>query len=78
MARRGVATQSTDHVNNGFVGSPFVASHANDGNFDQDLVQTSGACAHTENTPPVWWQVDLLEVYEITKVAIANRNQHSK
>ena len=54
---------------------PFIASHANDGNFDTSLTETSGACSYTEPTPPVWWQVDLLETYEITKVAITGRKE---
>ena len=78
VAPRGNATQSTDYIDARFVRSPLVASYANDENFDQDLVPASGACAHTKNTPPVWWQVDLLEVYEITKVAISGRKQYRK
>ena len=78
IAVRGTATQSSTNVNTGFVASPFVASHAIDGDFDTSMTETSGACSHTENSPPVWWQVDLLEVYEITKVAITGRVQDGK
>ena len=75
---RGTATQSSVYTDRSYAGSPFVASHAIDGNFDTNVTQTSGACSHTENNPPVWWQVDLLEVYEITKVAITGRVQDGK
>ena len=42
------------------------ASYANDGNFD-----IAEPCSHTGGEQ-VWWQVDLLELYLITKVAITN------
>ena len=74
MALIGTATQSTTHANKALAGSPFVASHANDGNFETSVIHARGACSITESTPPVWWQVDLLDVYEITKVAITTRN----
>ena len=73
MALRGTATQSSDWVQHSFRASPFIAGHANDGNFDTVVTETSGACSLTKDTPPVWWQVDLLKVYEITKVAITGR-----
>ena len=74
VALRGTATQSATHPNTDYAASPFVASHANDGNYGTSMTTTRGACSLTETTPPVWWQVDLLKVYEITKVAIAGRN----
>ena len=48
------------------------------GNFETITIPSRGACAVTERTPPVWWQVDLLEVYEITKVAITARRNDRK
>ena len=54
-----------------YTASPFVASHANDGNNEASMTKTSGACSRTTSTRPVWWQVDLLQVYEILKVAVA-------
>ena len=77
MALRGTATQSSTHINTDFVGSPFEASSAIDENFDTSMIHTSGACSHTERSPPVWWQVELEEVYEITKVAITQRKERS-
>ena len=63
----------------GYRTSPFVASYANDGNYETSMIATSAiGCTITLNTPPVWWQVDLLQVYEITKVAISLRKEHSK
>ena len=75
MALQGTATQSETHVYPSYYGSPFVVSHDNDGNFDTSVIASSGECSITETTPPVWWQVDLLEVYEITKVAITGRKE---
>ena len=74
VALRGTATQSETHANT-WDTSPFVASYANDGNFDASMTPTSGSCAHTELTPPVWWQVELEKVYEITRVAITQRKE---
>ena len=75
VALKGTATQSATHVNT-WDTSPFIASYANDGNFETSMTETSGACSFAErNKPPVWWQVDLLNVYEITKVAITGRQR---
>ena len=78
MALRGTATQSTTYSESGYRASPFV-SYANDGNIDTNIVQSSETgCSLTEPTPPVWWQVDLLKVFEITKVAITGRDENGK
>ena len=74
MALRGIATQSSNYSN--AARSPWPASNAIDGNYDNS--RKSGVCAHTHITAPVWWQVDLREVYEITKVAITGRLKTSK
>ena len=78
VAMRGTAMQSKNWLSNGWATSPFVASYANDGNFDSSMTATGGACSLTGATPPVWWQVDLLKVYEITKVAITGRKEYRK
>ena len=78
VAVKGMATQSTTHIFEPYAASPLIASYANDGNFDTRLNETSGACAETRITPPVWWQVDLFEVYEIMKVAITGRQRWCK
>ena len=78
VALEGKASQSRDHVSRGFSASPFVASYAIDGSFETSVTNGRGACAIAERAPPVWWQVDLLTVYEITKVAITGRKEHSK
>ena len=57
VASGGTATQSSDTGNR-------VASLVIDGNFDY------GLCARTKDDAPVWWQVDLLEIYLVPKVAI--------
>ena len=77
LALRGVATQSSTY-RNGWVTSPFVASYANDGNFTTSMTGTGGACSLTGITPSAWWQVDLLEVYAITKIAISGRKEDGK
>ena len=69
-----MATQSSNYSNS--VTAPWAASNANDGNYDNS--RDPGVCAVTHNTPPVWWQVDLLEVHEITKVAITERLRNRK
>ena len=65
VALRGTATQSSD--NEEYLGQYSVASQAIDGNF-------GSRCSRTNPYAPVWWQVDLLEVYLITKVAINSGN----
>ena len=76
MALRGIATQSATSSNSRYPTSPFIASYANDGNFDTSMTETSGACSFADkNQPPVWWQVKLMEIYEITKVAITGRKE---
>ena len=80
VAPRGIATQSENHINTRYAASPFIASYANDGDLGSSMVTTStrGLRAIAEVTPPVWWQVDLLKVYEITKVAITRRQAYGK
>ena len=77
VALEGEATQSRDHVTGGFTGSPFVAGYAIDGNFETSVTTGRGACAIAERSPAAWWQVDLLQVYEISKVAITGRKENS-
>ena len=78
VALRGTATQSTDWLQCSFHASPFVASHANNGNFETSVIPSRGACSLTKDTPPVWWQVDLLKVYVIAKIAITGREEWCK
>ena len=68
VAPTGIATQSETHIDTDWAASPFVVSHANDGNFNTSMTQTYCACTYTEPTPSVWWQVDLLELYQMTAV----------
>ena len=79
VAVTGSATQSsTAPVNTDLPGSPFVASYAIDGIFDTSFSQAGGGCSSTDITTTAWWQVDLLKVYEITKVAITGRLEYRK
>ena len=75
VALGGTATQSETYPDNDWPESPFVASHANDGIFNTSMNEIRGACSHTTRDAPVWWQVELQEVYEITKVAITQRKE---
>ena len=61
IAKNGNATKSSVHR---WGGHP--ASFANDGNLDTNV----HTCALTGPSAPSWWQVDLLDVYEIDKVAL--------
>ena len=81
VALRGTATQSHTHIYPDYASSPFLASYSNDGNFQTSMTatSTSGACSIAESSkPPVWWQVDLLKIYHITKVAITGRSRLGK
>ena len=73
VALGGTATQSSVHTASSYAGSSWVAGHANDGDLESKITRTSGACSYTKSTPPVWWQVELQEIYEVTKVAITER-----
>ncbi|XP_048057036.1 uncharacterized protein LOC125274677 isoform X4 [Megalobrama amblycephala] len=48
-----------------------VAQKAVDGN--KDSLYNLGSCIHTKADREPWWRVDLLEVFEITRVVITNR-----
>ncbi|KAG9467830.1 hypothetical protein GDO78_014221 [Eleutherodactylus coqui] len=39
----------------------------------KDTTYKDGSCTHTTKTPNPWWQVDLQQVYSISKVIITNR-----
>ena len=73
---RGIATQSSTFESTAAAGSPFIASYAIDGNFDTSVTDARGACSFAEGKPPMWWQVELQEVYEIPKVAITGRKEY--
>ncbi|XP_067249145.1 fucolectin-1-like [Chanodichthys erythropterus] len=51
-----------------FLGS---AKHAVDGNSNSNYAH--GSCTHTNSEHNPWWRVDLMGVYSINKVTIANR-----
>ena len=78
MALTGKATESATHFRGRYPGWQFLASFANDGNFQTHMVSSGGKCAIARSNPPVWWQVELHKVYEINKVAITAMNYASK
>ena len=70
IARLGTATQKSNyHHTHLFPGDPDYAHYAIDGNVDTDL-NAGARCAVTWNNAGAWWQVDLLQDYNIEKVAI--------
>ena len=74
IAVKGTATQSSRHTWSGLPGATFDAFLANDGNFSTDEID----CAITSNTAPSWWQVDLLDTYDVSKVAITMKRKSRK
>ena len=69
IAKNGNATKSSVHR---WGGHP--ASNANDGNLDTNV----NTCALTGPSAPSWWQVDLLDVFEIHRVALTVASQACK
>ena len=67
IAKNGNATKSSVHR---WGGHP--ASNANDGNLDTNV----NTCALTGPSAPSWWQVDLLDVFEIHRVALTVASQY--
>ena len=65
VAVAGTATQSSTYGPS----SQYAASNAIDGNYATDPY--TGACAIANFRAPVWWQVELQNTFEISKVAIA-------
>ncbi|XP_067217491.1 uncharacterized protein [Chanodichthys erythropterus] len=47
-----------------------AAQKAVDGN--RNSIYSLGSCSHTNADKDPWWRVDLLEVYEVTRVSITN------
>ena len=71
IAPTGTATQSSRYTRPGFT-SNFYAYLAIDENFSTNEVD----CAITSHATSTWWQVDLLDVYEVSKVAITGRRDY--
>ena len=72
VALNGIATQITN-FNHGY-GDPDYASYAIDGDFSTDILGARHRCAVTlNNMYGAWWQVDLLRLYIIEKVALTTR-----
>ena len=65
LARRGIASQSSDH----FDGTS-EANEAIDGDLNGHGI---GTCTHTTSESQPWWAVDLGMLVEIVAVAIKNR-----
>ena len=75
VALNGIATQITNY-NHGY-GDPDYASYAIDGDFSTDILGAHHRCAVTlNNMNGAWWQVDLLQLYTIQKVALTTRKLH--
>ncbi|KAG9462682.1 hypothetical protein GDO78_023328 [Eleutherodactylus coqui] len=67
IARNGSASQ----ISNLQLPKMGYAKNAIDGN--KDTTYHDGSCTHTTQTPNPWWQVDLKQVYNISKIIITNR-----
>ncbi|KAF4071919.1 hypothetical protein AMELA_G00268380 [Ameiurus melas] len=65
VALGGIATQSSLYMNS------YFANFAIDGNRESNPYLQS--CSHTNYDYNPWWRVDLLSVYDISKVTITNR-----
>ena len=78
VALGGTATQSSVWSHSGYHASPYVASYSNDGDYGTAFSMSFGKCSTTNFTPLVWWQVDLLKVYEISVVAITGKQNERK
>jgi len=55
----------------GWSSGAYLASRAVDGNTDGKM--HSGSCTHTLQSQPVWWEVDLQDIYRVDTVKIFNR-----
>ena len=76
VALNGEATQSSNLKHFRFI-DPDVANYAIDGKFDTDVDDLNARCALTHKETGPWWQVDLKDEYEISKVAATTR-KHCK
>ena len=80
VALNGEATQSSTHHHTKpktafSFDDPDDAHYAIDGNFGTDMTNLGEKCAHTNEDPGAWWQVDgsMKYEFEITKVAVTTR-----
>ena len=69
IAAKGTATQSSEYGNTAY--PAYLA-------IDESFTTQTGDCAVTSDTPPSWWQVELLDVFVIAKVAITGRSAWRK
>ncbi|XP_066434334.1 fucolectin-4-like [Eleutherodactylus coqui] len=67
LALNGVASQISD------LQLPTMGYAKNAIDDVKDTTYKDGSCTHTTKTPNPWWQVDLQQVYSISKVIITNR-----
>ena len=75
IARNGKATQSSNNKH-AHHSDPGYAKYAIDGNFNTNT-GSSERCTHTKPNTGAWWQVDLLQTYQIYKISITNREGHT-
>ena len=66
VAPKSTATQSSRYTSNSY------AYLAIDENFSTVPID----CATTKNEYAAWWQVDLLDIYEVSKVAITGKRAY--
>ena len=74
VALNGTATQITNFHHRSRFSDPDYALYAIDGNFSTDILNSKARCAITlNNMVGAWWQVDLMNIYRVEKVALTTR-----
>ena len=77
VALNGTATQITDFYHASWFSDPDYAFYAIDGNFSTDILHAGARCAVTlHNKMGAWWQVDLMNIYRVEKVALTTRKHY--
>ena len=76
LALNGTATQISDYHHQLRFPDPDYAFYAINGDFATKILESGARCAITLNTAAgAWWQVDLMMIHWIRKVAITTRHE---
>ena len=74
IALNGTATQISYYHHSSRFSDPDYAFYAIDGNFSTDIFNAGARCAITlNNIMGAWWQVDLMNIFRVEKVALTTR-----
>ena len=74
LALNGTATQISD-FHHGQFSDPDYAFYAINGDFATKILESGARCAITLSVAGAWWQVDLMKIHWIRKVAITTRHE---